>query len=150
MKTLAIFSFALLSLTAVAEEKKTAPNFPEAVIASWGYRTVESGGREPGEWEVQQFGRAVIRFQSIKGLKELKDWQGAFYRFRIAEEVYATAEEAKHRIERVKDSPPGVDTKQEPHWILRDGVAAGKVAYIVSTDSLKFEMEALREVMKRL
>ena len=152
MKTFAILYFIALTAIAGAGEKKSAasPIFAERVIESWGYRTVGSGRREPSEWETRHFGPARIRFQSIKGLKELKDWKGAYYRFRIAEEIYGTPEEAKRRIERVKDSPPGLDTKMDPHWILCDGVAAGKVACIVSTDSVKFEMEALPAVMKLL
>ena len=152
MKTIAITCFAMLSMIAGAEEKKVAvaPIFAESVIESWGYRTVGSGSGEPGEWEIRHFGPARIRFQSIKGLKELRDWKRAYYRFRIVEEIYGTPEEAKRRIERINDTPPGLDTKMNPHWILCDGVAVGKVAYVVSSDSLKFEMEALPSVMKLL
>lgn len=152
MKTLTIACFAALTMVVCAQDKQTEvpPIFSESIIQTWAYRTLRSERREQSEWETKHFGKASIRIQSIKSTKELKDWKNAYYRFRIAEETFATPEDAKRRIERIRDTPPGLNTKMEPHWVLRDGIAVGRIAYIVSTDSMKFEIEALPTVMKLL
>ena len=152
MKTLAIACFAALAMVACTQDKQSdvTPIFSDSIIQSWGYRALKSERREQSEWESKHFGKASIRLQSIKSTKELKDWKNAYYRFRIAEENFATPEEAKKRIERIRDTPPGLDTKTDPHWVLCDGLAVGRIAYIVSTDSTKFEIEALPTVMKLL
>lgn len=124
------------------------PVFPEEVIRSWGYRTTGSERVLQAAWETQWFGKATVRRQSIKALAEVKDWENAYYRFRIAEETFSTPEKAEMRIKELQVTPPGMDTKKEPHRVLCDGVAVGKTAYIVSTDSVKFQMEALPAVMK--
>lgn len=152
MKTLAIACFVALATVVCAQDKQAAstPIFSESIIESWDYRTLKSESREQSEWEAGHFGKATIRLQFIKGTKEISGAKNTWYRFRIAEETFATPEEAKRRIERIRDTPPGLDTKMDPHWVLRDGVAVGRIAYIVSTDSVKFEMEALPSVMKLL
>ncbi len=152
MKTLAIACFAALAMVVSAQDKQSDahPIFSDSIIQSWGYRTLRSERKEQSEWETKHFGKASIRLQSIKSTKELKDWKNAYYRFRIAEETFATPEDAKKRIERIRDTPPGLDTKTDPHWVLCDGVAVGRIAYIVSTDSMKFEIEALPTVIKLL
>lgn len=135
-----------------AQDKQSGVNpiFSDSIIQTWGYRTLKSERREQSEWETKHFGKASIRLQSIKSTKELKDWKNAYYRFRIAEETFATPEDAKKRIERIRDTPPGLDTKKDPHCVLCDGIAVGRIAYIVSTDSMKFAIEALPIVMKLL
>lgn len=152
MKTLAIACFAALAMVVSAQDKQSdvTPIFTDSTIQSWGYRTLKSERKEQSEWETTHFGKAIIRLQSIKSTKELKDWKNAYYRFRIAEETFATPEDAKKRIESIRDTPPGLDTKTDPHWVLCDGIAVGRIAYIVSTDSMKFEIEALPTVMKLL
>lgn len=152
MKKLAIACFVALATVVCAEDNLAAatPIISESIVQSWAYRTLKSESREQCEWEARHFGKATIRLQSIKGTKEISGAKNTYYRFRIAEETFATREEAKRRIERIRDTPPGLDTKMDPHWVLRDGVAAGRIAYIVSTDAVKFEMEALPSVMKLL
>ena len=152
MKKLAIACFAALTIGVCAQDKQpdVTPIFTDSIIQSWGYRTLKSERREQSEWETKHFGKASIRLQSIKSTKELKDWKNVYYRFRIAEETFATSEEAKKRIERIHDTPPGLNTKTDPHWVLCDGLAVGRIAYIVSTDSTKFEIEALPTLKKLL
>lgn len=152
MKTLAIACFVALATVVCAQDKQAAatPIFSESIVQSWAYRTLKSESREQSEWEARHFGKATIRLQSIKGTKEISGAKNTYYRFRIAEETFATREEAKRRIERIRDTPPGLDTKMDPHWVLRDGIAVGRIAYIVSTDAVKFEMEELPSVMKLL
>lgn len=152
MKPLGIACFAALTIGVCAQDKPSdvTPIFTDRVIQSWGYRTLKSERKEQSEWESKHFGKAGIRLQTIKSTKEVKGWKNAYYRFRIAEETFATPEDAKKRIERIRDTPPGLDTKTDPHWVLCDGVAVGRIAYIVSTDSMKFEIEALPAVMKLL
>ncbi len=128
----------------------TAPIFSNKVVESWGYRTLETGSSQQSGWEIDNFGKASVRYQSIKGLHELKDWENTYYRFIIQEETFATPEEASTRIKRVRDTPPDGHTKATPHWTLRDGVASGRSAYIVSTDSTKFADEALPSIISHI
>jgi hypothetical protein len=152
MKTLIIACLAALATVVCAQDKQAAatPIFSDAIIQSWDYRTLKTESREQSGWEAKHFGKATIRLQSIKGTKEISGAKNTYYRFRIAEETFATPVEAKRRVERIRDTPPGLDTKMDPHWVLCDGVAVGRIAYIVSTDSVKFEMEALPSVIKLL
>lgn len=152
MKTLTIAILVALAAVSCAQDKQAAatPIFSDGIIESWAYRTLKTESREQSGWEAKQFGKATIRFQSIKGTKEISGSKNTYYRFRIAEETFATPEEAKKRIEKIRDTPPGLDTKMDPHWVLCDGIAVGRIAYIVSTDSSKFELEALPSVMKLL
>lgn len=126
------------------------PVFPKEVIASWGYRTTGMREAEQSAWEVEHFGKATVRQQSINAVKEVKGERNMYYRFVISEQTFATEAEASGRIAKIRDTPPGVNTKMEPRWVLCDGVASGRKAYIVWTDALKFSIEELPEVMKRL
>lgn len=155
MKLIVLCSFSIIALSSC--EKPTAertasaiPIFSNDVVESWGYRTLETGSSEQTDWEFENFGKASIRYQSIKGIHELKDWENAYYRFVIQEETFSTPEEATARIKRVRDAPPDGHTKATPHWTLRDGVASGVCAYIVSTDSTKFKEEALPTVISHI
>ncbi len=152
MKKFLICCFIALTTMMEAQEKlpEVAKIFPESVIESWGYRTIKIENAEQGEWEVQQFGQAVVRHQSIKAIKEIKGEIHTYFRFRIAEETFSTSEQAKKRIDRIRELPPGLDTKKAPNWVLCKGLAVGKVAYIVSTDSVKVEREGLPGLMKLL
>jgi hypothetical protein len=155
MKLVALLA---ISVVAVASCKKTPnsatvlmdPIFSDTTVESWGYRTLETGAAQQTDWEIDNFGKASVRYQSIKGLRELKGWENAYYRFTIQEETFTTPEAAATRIERVRDTPPGGHTKKTPHWTLRDGVASGRSAYIVSTDSTKFADEALPSVISHI
>lgn len=126
------------------------PVFPKEVIASWGYRTTGIQKAEQSPWEVEHFGKAKVRQQSINGVKPVKGERNMYYRFVISEQTFATEAEAQGRITKIRDTPPGVNTKMEPRWVLCDGVASGKKAYIVWTDALKFSIEELPAVMTRL
>jgi hypothetical protein len=152
MKTFATACLVALSTPVVCqgEHVTTQLIIAESALQTLGYKTLETLRHDQSQWEIKEFGQATITWQSIKGLNELKDWKNAYYRFRIAEETFSTAQEARHRIERIRDIPPGLDTKTDPHWMLRDGIAIGNSAYIASTDSEKFMSEALPSIMQFL
>ncbi|RYD47105.1 MAG: hypothetical protein EOP85_06105 [Verrucomicrobiaceae bacterium] len=130
--------------------KNTERIFPEKIIATWGYRTTRNESVEQTSWEIQHFGKATLRHQAIKAVKEIVGRKDTYYRFLIAAETFSSEKEAADRIARIRDAPPGVNTKMEPRWILCDGIVQGKTAYIVSTNVLMFEIEAMPEVMKLL
>ena len=152
MKTFAIACLVAFSTAVVNEERQitTQQIIAEDALQSLGYKTVETLRHDQSQWEIKEFGQATVTWQLIKGLKELKDWKNTYYGFRIAEETYSTAKEAKHRIERIRDIPPGLDTKTDLHWTLRQGIAIGNSVYIVSTDSEKSKSEALPSIMQFL
>lgn len=126
------------------------PIFPEEAVSSWGYRTIGTGVFEQSDWEIENFGRAEVRNQCIKGIEELKDWENAYYRFRISEEVFETSAQARKRVDKVGDAPPGQHTKAYPEWTLCDGRWSGRTAIIVSTDSTKFKEEALPDLIAKI
>jgi len=134
-----------------AEPGRIAEGSPEPVrgktLGAWGYESRELQRAKQGEWEEKEFGKAEVWVQSIRSVQQVKGWEDAYYRFRITRETYGSEEEAKRRIARVKDVPPGIDTKVEAHWALRDGRAAGKSAYIISTDVNRFAIEELSRLI---
>lgn len=115
--------------------------FSEAVVESWGYRTTGIGVREQEGWDKENFGEAKIRAQSIKSINELEDWEHTYFSFTIQEQTFQTKVQARERIVRVQDTPPREFSKQFPERVLSDGFAHGRIAYIISTGSTRFNME---------
>jgi len=146
-----LFLFACLSGFSVilAQERleKIEPIIAESAIQLLGFRTVETSRHEQSKQEIARFGKAEVKWQSIRALKQADGSNSVYYRFRIEEESFATANEAKRRIQGIKDMISRFDPKKESEWLPCDGIVIGKHAYIVSTDSEKSKVEALRPIM---
>lgn len=124
-----------------------APIVPEEVIEAWGYRTISTATVPQSEWEAHAFGAASIRTQAIKATAEVPEWKDAYYRFTLVEESLDSDGVARSRFERLRDHDPGRNSKMHPELILRDGfVVANRVLY-ATTDSTKFEIEAMPSVV---
>jgi len=123
---------------------------PEAEIARWNYKTVQVSKGKQHDWEKLQFGRAKIKTQRIKAKFEVPNWPKAYYRFTISEETYASPEKAKIRLQRLFDTPPDVNTKMEPEFVLRKGIQDGKKVIIISTDVKMFSYKELPKIFEKV
>jgi len=84
-----------------------------------------------------------VRVQSIKAVDQVPDWEDAYYRFTIVEERFPSPDLARSRFTRLKENDPEVDPKSHPELVLRDGFVTGDTVLYATTDSTKFEIEAM-------
>jgi hypothetical protein len=123
---------------------------PTSKLKSWGYRTKSTESPKQTKWEKNQFGKATIFKQQIKGINEYSKGTKTYYRFTLTKETYQNYQKAQDRIKKLFSTPPGVSTKMYPELVLREGFAVDKVVYIVSTDVMMFSYKELPKVTKLL
>lgn len=126
------------------------PIVDERSLSHWGYKTIASGEKNQTKWEKSKFGSATIYSQKIKATKEVSDWPNAYYRFTITREEYLSDSKAQKRLKKLYKTPPHINTKMHPEYVLRKGFRKGTCVYIVSTDVLKFEIEELPRIFELL
>lgn len=119
-------------------------------LMKWGYKTVTSEEKEQTDWEISEFGKAKIYLQKIKAIREVPDWPNSFYRFTLTGEKYDSESKALNRFKNLDKTPPNINTKMYPEYVLRKGFLKGKCVYIISTDVLKFETEELPHIFELL
>jgi len=110
----------------------------------------------PTKWEKEEFSLQLkqtcwVKFRAKDGLR---------YRFLVEEESYATEEDAKKRLPRIKEFPPELKEKfgtavdkMHAEYILREGFVLYNKVYIVSTFTAFVEMNGdlknLREKIEK-
>ena len=122
----------------------------EESLTNWGYKTITSGENKQTDWEISEFGNATIHLQKIKAINEVPGWPNAFYRFTITSEKYNSESNANKRLKKLYKTPPNINTKMHPEYVLREGFRKVKYVYIISTDVLKFEIEELPHIFELL
>lgn len=121
----------------------TLPIVAEEVLSGWGFRTVSVSKGKQSAWEEREFGKAGVRMQSIKAVKETPGRKDTYYRFTLVEETFACETAARSRFVRLKDNDPELNSKQHPELILRGGFSTGEKVLYVTTDVSAFEIEKL-------
>ena len=121
---------------------------PAEVLSEWGYHSKSTNSQAQTKWEKTTFGEAKIYKQKIKAINQVKDWKDAYYRFTLIYELYNSEKDARNRINKLSHHPAGVNTKQQPEYLLRKGFRIRNSVYIVTTDVYKFEIEELPRIVE--
>ena len=113
----------------------------EKALVSAGYAIKGKTDPVPSDWEKEQFHlRSKYRVQ-VKSTKPIPGERGLYFRFTVDIEAYLNEADAQKRLDRIKSTPPGVDSKMEPEYVLREGFQRGNLVYVVSTDVYKFVLD---------
>ena len=121
------------------------PLVPESVVRQWSYRTVSNSRVAQPTWLTKRFGKANVRCQRIKAIREVPDMPRTFYRFHIELETYPSVEAAVSRIKGADDVPIEAE---KTHFSLWKGFRLGATVVSVSTDVYKFEVEELPRIYR--
>ena len=111
------------------------PNLEKWVWDEWGYRSL---GIEQTKFHRERFGEATIRVESVKSVKEIEGMPGYFCSFVVCEETYPSVEEAEYRAENLHAHPPGLSSKQDAEFVLRDGFRVANRIIYASTHATLF------------
>lgn len=147
MKTILI---TLILLFCVACRKPSGFIVDSHQLKSWGYFTKSIEKDIQTDWEKKQFGTARVIKQKIKAAEPTSKNSETYFRFTIRQETYHNANFAQNRIKKMFFRPPGLNTKMNPEYLLRDGFSIGKDAFIISTDVLSFSKTELPMLVKKL
>jgi hypothetical protein len=124
---------------------------PRGFIESLGYKIQNHGFAEPSHWEREQFNLLGKNSMQIKSMKALEGEPHTYYRFTISEERYGSEAEARARLRRLFDRPPGLSPESGKAFPLRKGFSHNNAVYVVSTDVSMFspELERLAGKLQR-
>jgi|GEM_PF-3133590 len=128
----------------------------EKVLRLVGCTNIKRTVSNPTKWEKEEFNLQVkqsclVKFRAKDGLR---------YKFLVEEESYANEEDAKKRLQRIKEFPPELKEKfgtavdkMRAEYILREGFVLYNKVYIVSTFTSALEsngdLKSLREKIEK-
>lgn len=125
----------------------------EKKLASLGYRITFRNNPVPTDWQKNEFDLQSQRIYAVKSLKPVRGERNLYYRFSVAVETYKNESDAEKRMAFITKTPPGVDSKMQPEYVLREGFRRGRLVYTVSTDVYKFyldgDLKRLREKLEK-
>ncbi|MDF1862832.1 MAG: hypothetical protein P1U87_21630 [Verrucomicrobiales bacterium] len=114
------------------------PILEKWVWDEWGYRSLGTEQIEQTKFHRERFGDATIRIESVKSVKEIEGMPGYFCSFVVCEETYPSVEEAEYRAENLHAHPPGLSSKQDAEFVLRDGFRVANRIIYASTHATLF------------
>lgn len=152
-----LFTFQTLCLLVITSFLNVSANDKkfEKTIVSLGYKITDQIASVGADWELRDFKMRSKKIYSIKSLKKVPDEKKLYYRFTIRIEDFATVEDAQKRLDHIRSTPPGPDSKMiGPEYDLREGFQRGTRVYVVSTNVYTFvadkSLTKLREKLQEI
>ncbi len=113
----------------------------QKTLVSFGYKVEKKAGVEITAAEKSEFNlQGKLRY-GIKSVNPVRGERRLYYRFTVDVEAYQNESDAQKRLDRIIATPPGVDSKMEPHSGFREGFRRENKVYVVSTDVYKFVLD---------
>ena len=123
-----------IPLTAVAKE-----------IERRGYHSISGEVVTPNAWETTTFRLRDKRAFSFRADKPFANSRDYYCRFKLLEESYDSADDARHRLANIHlPDPNGPSEELDYLSAMRGGFRVGNVAYVLQTDASMFWDEVQR------
>ena len=114
-------------------------------IEARGYRVQKRSSLPPDDWEISEFrlrSKVAVTFKAEKPLPNETD--NYYCRFILFEETYDSPNDARVRMERLREISPNADVEDRHNSPLRAGFVVDRTVYILQTDAEIFLPEVQR------